>query len=254
MTNGNVERFNGRVAEYERYRTRYPAAVLDVLRERCGLTRESIVADVGAGTGMLAELFLGNGNRVMAVEPNAEMRAACERLEVRYPGLMVRDGTAEATGLEGGSVDMVAAGRAFHWFDPERSVAEFRRVLRPGGWVVLVSSGRSRDGSEKAREFERVLIEHGTDFGEMRGRYRLYDEMPGLFAGGEVVKEELRDEQELTLEEFVGQTQSLSVTPLPGHAKYVGMQNALREFFDRFGVDGVLRMGVTVSLMACREG
>ena len=71
------------------------------MTERCGLTREHLVADIGAGTGMLAELFLEHGNAVVAVEPNDGMRAACERLTSAWPGLTVRKATAEETGLEG---------------------------------------------------------------------------------------------------------------------------------------------------------
>src|ERR1700754_3860110 len=109
----NTERFTGRVADYERYRSRYPAQVIDILATRCGLTREAAVADIGAGTGMLLELFLEHGNAVVAVEPNDEMRQACERLTKIWPGMLIKKGTAEATGLEDASVDFVLAGRAF---------------------------------------------------------------------------------------------------------------------------------------------
>src|SRR5580692_9769748 len=110
----HTERFTGRVADYERYRLRYPVEVLGTLRERCGLVREHLVADIGAGTGMLAELFLENGNAVIAVEPNDDMRAACERLAGLWPGLTVKKAAAEATGLKDASVDFIAVGRAFH--------------------------------------------------------------------------------------------------------------------------------------------
>jgi len=77
----NTQRFTGRVTAYERYRTRYPAAeIIETLREWTGLTSEWNIADIGAGTGMLAEVFLENGNAVVAVEPNQEMREACVRL------------------------------------------------------------------------------------------------------------------------------------------------------------------------------
>src|SRR5579872_2324278 len=79
-----TERFSSRVEAYRRFRSRYPREITAVLEERCGLTHDSVVADVGAGTGMLAEVFLENGNRVFAVEPNADMRAVCEELEERY--------------------------------------------------------------------------------------------------------------------------------------------------------------------------
>ena len=204
----HVERFTGRVADYERYRLRYPVGVLDILRERCGLLETSLVADVGAGTGMLAELFLENGNRVIAVEPNAEMREACERLRKRYTGLTVVAAAAEATTLE--------------------------------------------DASTEAKAYEEILMEFGMDYRELQSGYRVYDDMPPLFAGGAEVRETIRGEQVLTLEELLGQTQSLSVAPLPGDAKYAGMQGALRDFFARFQRDGVLRLGTACSVMACR--
>jgi ubiquinone/menaquinone biosynthesis C-methylase UbiE len=246
----HAERFTGRVADYERYRLRYPVEVLDVLRERCALSAATVVADVGAGTGMLAELFLENGNHVIAVEPNAEMREACERLRKRYSRLTVVAAAAEATTLKDASVDVVSVGRAWHWFDRERAVVEFRRILRPSGWVVLVSNRRSKNESLEAKVYEEILMEFGTDYRETRE----LGELIPLFRGGAVVRKELHGEQVLTLEEFLGQTQSLSVAPMPGDAKYAGMQGALRDFFARFQKSGLLRMGTVCSVMACQIG
>jgi predicted RNA methylase len=96
-------RFTGKVAEYAQYRERYdPDIVLPLLREWCGLTPQWTVADVGAGTGMVGDLFRANGNRVMAVEPNAEMRAACASLHAADASFTVVDGAAEKTGLDDG--------------------------------------------------------------------------------------------------------------------------------------------------------
>jgi ubiquinone/menaquinone biosynthesis C-methylase UbiE len=251
---GNTERFTGRVSEYEKFRKRYPVdKVLGMLREWCGLTSEWLVADVGAGTGMLAEVFLENGNRVMAIEPNAEMRAACELLVERWPKLRVKDATAEETTLEEASLDIVAAGRAFHWFDTEKALAEFRRILRPGGWVVLVSVGRSKAESKQSEEYETLLAEHGTNYFEyVRSGYRVHERLEDLFAGGVVMQHTWQIEDGMTLEEFIGQAMSTSVAPLPGHEKYEGMQQALREFFARYAVDGTLTMGLTGWLMCAQ--
>ncbi|WP_433973788.1 class I SAM-dependent methyltransferase [Tunturiibacter lichenicola] len=249
----HAERFTGRAAGYEKYRVRYPVAVIEILTARCGLQREDLVADIGAGTGMLSELFLENGNAVVAVEPNDEMRAVCEQLASAWPGLTVEKATAEATGLDSASVDFVAVGRAWHWFDRERAVAEFRRVLKPGGWVALVSNRRYKDGSEEYAAYEAILTEFGDGRGETERETRRAKEIAPLFGeGAVVVREELRGEQMLTLEEFLGQTQSFSVAPLPVDAKYEGMQTALRDFFARFQQDGVLRMGTLCSVMACQ--
>ncbi|MCU1319249.1 MAG: class SAM-dependent methyltransferase [Edaphobacter sp.] len=250
----HTERFTGRVEDYERYRTRYPDAVIEILVARCGLQREHMVADIGAGTGMLAELFLQHGNAVIAVEPNDDMRGACERLASAWPGMAVVKATAEATGLEDASVDFIAVGRAFHWFDLERTSKEFRRILRPGGWVVLASNSRVRDDSPQSVEYEGLLREHGTDYEANRERYEIAPRVDAFFAGGELFREEIRGEQQLTLEELIGQTQSLSVTPEPGHANYEGMQRALRDFFARWAVDGVLVMSTVCRVAGGRFG
>jgi len=247
----HVERFTGRVDEYERYRLRYPKAVIDLLRERCGLRPEQVVADVGAGTGMLAELFLSQGNTVIAVEPNAAMRAVCDELRKRYARLTVVAAAAESTTLGPASVDFVSVGRAFHWFDRERALAEFRRILKPRGWLTLVSSGRNSDGSEQSKAYEEILLRWGKDYGEVQRGYRVYEEVPALFESGSVVKEKIEGEQTLTLEELVGQTQSLSVAPLPGEAGFEAMQTALQEFFARYEQEGIVRMGTACWVMAC---
>ena len=248
----HMDRFSGRVAEYERYRIRYSAAVLEILRDRCGLTRSSVIADVGAGTGMLAELFLGNGNPVFAVEPNAPMRAVCDSLRAQYEHLTVVDAAAEATTLDDASVDFVTAGRAFHWFDQARALPEFRRILRPHGWLVLVANGRGKGELEQETEYERLLAEEGVDHQGIEGRLRLHDVAATTFAEGTFVQRQLDGEQRLTLEEFLGQTQSYSSAPLPGDAKYEGMQRALREFFGRWQTDGLLRMRTTC-LLTCGQ-
>jgi len=250
----HAERFTGRVAEYEKYRLRYPKAVIEILMARCGLRREDLVADVGAGTGMLAELFLENGNAVVAIEPNDEMRAVCDQLASAWPGLTVKSATAEATGLEDASVDFVAVGRAFHWFDASKTNVEFRRILRPGGWVTIVSHSRVRDDSPISKGYEGVLRQFGTDYAENQERYESRARVDAFFAGGELFREESYGEQSLTLEELVGQTQSLSVTPEPGHAKYEGMQEALRSFFAMWQKDGVVTMKTACKLTCGRFG
>src|SRR5215212_6806751 len=108
------QRFTGRVESYARYRPSYPRAVLELLTAECGLTSASVVADVGSGTGILSELFLENGNRVIGIEPNEEMRAAGDRLIGDHPRFTSAAGSAESTTLEDACVDFPIAGQAFH--------------------------------------------------------------------------------------------------------------------------------------------
>ncbi|WP_183788762.1 class I SAM-dependent methyltransferase [Tunturiibacter gelidoferens] len=248
----HTERFTGRVEDYERYRLRYPTKVIEILTDHCGLQREHMVADIGAGTGMLAELFLENGNAVVAIEPNDDMRAACEQLATAWPGLTVKKATAENTVLADASVDFISVGRAWHWVDRERAVREFRRILRPAGWVVLASNRRSQDESAEAEAYEKILMRFGRDYRETHQQIRRMAEVAPLFAEGAVVRQEVSGEQVQTLDEFLGQTQSFSATPKPGDEGYMGMQVALEDFFARFEHDGLLHTGTICSVMACQ--
>src|SRR5437660_10322450 len=120
-----TERFSSRVENYMRYRPRYPAELVGFLAEQCGLRADSVIADVGSGTGFLSELLLQYGNQVFGIEPNKEMREAGERLLANYPRFTSLAATAEATTLADQSVDFVTAGQAFHWFNRESCRREF---------------------------------------------------------------------------------------------------------------------------------
>src|SRR5262245_5749899 len=113
------QRFSSRVADYVRYRPGYPSALIDVLRAECGLNAEHLIADVGSGTGLLSKVFLDNGNRVIGVEPNAEMREAGEEFLAGHRIFSSVNGSSEATTLADSSVDFVTTAQAFHWFEPD---------------------------------------------------------------------------------------------------------------------------------------
>jgi SAM-dependent methyltransferase len=127
-----------RVDNYILHRPRYPRAILDLLRARCGLEPRHTIADIGSGPGILTELFLEHGHRVLGVEPDPDMRAGAAYYLRDFSSFRSVAGTAEETTLSDRSVDFVTVGQAFHWFDLERARDEFRRILRIDGWVVLV--------------------------------------------------------------------------------------------------------------------
>jgi SAM-dependent methyltransferase len=163
-----VERFSNRVDNYVKYRPEYPREILDHLSRECGLTRETMIADIGCGPGMSTKMFLENGNRVIGVEPNAAMRSAAEQYLKEFPWFILVDGTAEATTLADASVDMVIAAQAFHWFDPERTRAEFKRILTPGGHTVLIWNERQLDTTPFLVEYEAFLLKYADDYTKVR--------------------------------------------------------------------------------------
>jgi SAM-dependent methyltransferase len=233
MTTDHTGRFSTRVADYVKYRPDYPPAVLRLLEGECGLDATSAVADVGSGTGILSELFLKNGNRVYGVEPNREMREAGERLLSSYTNFVSLDGRAEETTLNDKSVDFVTAGQAFHWFDPPQARREFMRILRPGGRVVLVWNDRRTGGTPFLEEYERLLLEYGTDYGAVSASYMEESALSTLFGATEPRTASFDNEQVFDFDGLRGRLTSSSYAPPPGHPDFDPMMRELEALFRR---------------------
>lgn len=233
-----TQRFTSRAENYARYRPGYPPAILHCLRDECGLIPDSVIADIGSGTGILTAMFLANGNRVFAVEPNEAMRLAAEASLGDYPGFMSVDGRAEATTLADNSVDFVTAGQAFHWFDAAASRVEFGRILRPGGYVALVWNARAHEGDPLMSAYERVLGDYGMGYSTVT--HRSHDgDIDTLFASGRQFRRFAHTRQ-IDFASFWGGFLSASYAPSPGDPIYEPMHVALRKVFADHQQDGRL--------------
>lgn len=235
-----TQRFTARVDNYARYRPRYPQTVMDALRDECGLSASSVVADVGSGTGILTEMLLRNANTVYAVEPNDAMRVAAEASLSEYQGFVSVNGRAEATTLPDASIDLITAAQAFHWFDPVPTRAEFLRILRPGGYVALVWNMRHYQAGGFALAYEELLGEHGQAYHQVNHEARV-DNNDILFANGHETRI-FTHERRLDYDALQGGLLSASYAPLPGTPEYEPMIARLRAIFDEYEQDGIVAM------------
>jgi SAM-dependent methyltransferase len=240
VTLESTERFSSRVENYVKYRPSYPQAVIEILREECGLTPEWRVADIGSGTGISTELFLANGNPTYGVEPNGPMREAAESLLKGYPHFTSIDGTAEETTLPDSCVELVVAGQAFHWFDRNNSRREFARILRPGGWVALMWNER-RMGVPFLDEYHQMLKDHSPDY-EMVNHLNIDAEtIGGFFSPGVFRVRTAEYEQVFDYEGLKGRLLSSSYAPEPGQPGHEPMIAELKRIFDEYQSDGRVR-------------
>lgn len=242
----NTSLFSGRVQNYIKYRPTYPASLLDLLAEKCGLTPASIIADVGSGTGILTEMLLKNGNPVFAIEPNAEMRSAAEKLLGRYPNFTSVGAGAEATTIRSQSVDHVTAAQSFHWFDHPAARMEFTRILKPGGWVVLVWNVPRADTpfEKEYNEFWHV---------NLRGAHEARDGYEALtkpfFGGNHFDQVKLEGvPQVMNRDEFIGRILSVSAAIQPDEHGYEVFIQKVHEMFERHQQNDLVTISYTTEV------
>ena len=234
-------RFSRRVERYLRYRPGYPPQVLATLREECGLTPAASVADIACGTGIFTQMLLDNGNAVFGVEPNREMRQAAERLLARYANFTSVNGTAEETTLPARSVEFATAAQAAHWFDLSRARREFVRILKPGGWAVLLWNERDTHSTPFLRDYEQLLIACGTDYQQVRHEHTTAN--IGSFFAPAPLRERVFDvRQEFDYVELEGRLLSSSYVPLEGQPNHESMLKDLHGIFEAHQKDGRVAM------------
>ena len=239
MDSDPTRRFSSRVDDYIRYRPSYPEAIVALLERECGLRPEAKVADIGSGTGFFAALFLRFGCRVYGIEPNTEMRLAGERVLEAEPGFQSIDGRAEATGLPDASVDFVTAGQAFHWFDLTAARAEFRRILKPGGWVVLAWNERLVEG-RFLEEYEALLDRYGPDYARIDHRRMDAGVMDGFFGAGNWRLASFPNEQRFDLTGLLGRLHSSSYAPPAGTEAYSRINEEIAALFAECQQEGLV--------------
>ena len=237
-----AERFTDRVADYVRYRPGYPRALIDHLRDHEALAPLDIVADIGSGTGISSELFLDAGCEVHAVEPNAAMREAAERRLGERASFHSIAASAEATTLPDASIDLVAAGTAFHWFDRERARAEFARIQRRDGHVALFWNVRSLD-SDFMHGYEALLRANCAEYAATNARERANETaMKAFFGAGFIEHAQFPNPQSLDFDALRGRLLSSSYSPPPGDPAHAPLIEGLRALFELRAREGRIAM------------
>lgn len=233
MSHNSTIRFSNRVDNYIKYRPGYPVAILEFLKQENVLTNNYIVADVGSGTGISAELFLKNGNTVLGIEPNTEMREAAESTLKNYSLFKSIDASAENTSLQNNSVDLIICAQAFHWFDIPKVKLEFKRILKNNGYILLMWNDRRTDSSPFLREYEDLIINYATDYKQVNHKNfdeKIFDEFFGI---GNYKQKAFDNFQHFDFEGLKGRLNSSSYVPTEGDTNYDNMITVLQELYNK---------------------
>jgi SAM-dependent methyltransferase len=233
-----TKRFTDRVDNYVKYRPGYPDAVIKTLQGECNLSANSIVADVGSGTGIFTGLLLKNGFKVYAVEPNAAMQQAAKQQYNDNENFIATDGTAEATTLAANSIDLIVCAQAFHWFNDGRTRVEFKRILKDSGHVALIWNNRLADADDFSVAYENMLKKDSIDYNKVNHRNIKDIDFKAFFKDGDYkfikfVNEQIFDETGL-----MGRAFSSSYIPAEGTLEGEKFRRLLKAVFDKHNKDG----------------
>ena len=232
-------RFSNRVDAYVAYRPGYPTEAVDaVCRALPAGAEEGPVAEVGSGTGIFVRLLLDRDLAVYAVEPNARMRSAAETQLCGRQGFHSLAGDAKSTGLPDGSVAMVICAQAFHWFANPDVVAEFNRILVPGGTIVLVWNYRLTDCDPFHLGYERLVSTYGIDYGKVNHRNVTAETIEALFAPRTMEISRFENIQVLDWDGIRGRLESSSYVPAPSSREHGELMAQMRKLFDSAAEDG----------------
>ncbi len=130
------EMWTGKASSYDRVRPTPPPALLDLLTQLIDTPHPALVVDIGSGTGLSTAIWGERAGRVIGIDPNADMRKEALRKIEDHPyaaQIEYREGFAHQTGLPDGCADIVTAAQSFHWMEPNATLVEIARILRPGG-------------------------------------------------------------------------------------------------------------------------
>lgn len=224
-------RFEGKSELYSLHRPDYPVDLIPVLELETGLGKESVIADIGSGTGKLSKIFLDNGNIVNCVEPNEEMRERSKKDLSSYAKARFIEGTAEDTGLPDKSMNFIVVGQAFHWFDLEPTKKEFKRILKDGGSVILVWNERVPRKTGINAAYEKICKKYSKGYHKTGGG-TLPSDFDQKFFKPEVRTFTLPNPQEMDLEGLMGRYFSASYSLKKGERGYGVMLKQLKKAFE----------------------
>ncbi|MBV8067847.1 MAG: class I SAM-dependent methyltransferase [Candidatus Eremiobacteraeota bacterium] len=237
----STQRFGRCAKAYAAFRPSYPAGAIEAVLEGLGDPAALTIADVGAGTGISSRLFADRGPKIIAIEPNEQMRAAA----ALHPRVQWHNGNAERTGLRESSVDAVVACQAFHWFATAAAMGEFRRIARRRAAILQYERDERDDFTRAYGEIVRFYATDDTEAMRLRA-LTIFERFPA----GRVKRSEHSSVQRLDRDALLGRASSASYLPAAG-PDAERLRTDLRALFAGFAGGGYVELAiVTYALVA----
>lgn len=241
----NEERFTGKANIYKKFRSSYPKELIDYLYSNIGFSKDSVIADIGSGTGIFSRLLLEKGSHVYCVEPNDDMRKVAENDLGGTDGFsnyISIKASAENSGLPEGSIDFVTSAQAFHWFDLGVFRSECRRILKDNGKVILVWNIRDYESELIKKDYVLRKKYCVNTKGLGIGKTDIPADLCNFFLDKTYEEKTFRNDLVIDRETYIGMNLSRSYSPSEDKYpdKYQGLVKELGELFDEYNTNGLI--------------
>ena len=229
-------RFNEYVDLYDKYRLKYNTDVLNsTIKHISGNKTNLNIADIGAGTGILTrQLLKYKFNNYYALEPNALMQEKSIKLDVKDQITHINN-VSTNTDLKKSDIDIIFVGTAIHWFEPKKTLKEFKRILKKNGYLVILSSGYSDEIGEHVdilhKKFRKEPKNAVNTVRYKRGMANYSDKFYTIIS---------RKKLKLTLDQFIGLQLSMSTSLQKTDKHYNDYVNGLEAIFNKYSANNIL--------------
>ena len=236
--NENIQKYSDRAEKYEKSRPEYPTAILNYLLEY-GFGKNSIIADIGSGTGKLSKIFLENGNKVYTVEPNENMRKMADSLFGKYNNYFSMEGTAENTGLLDKSINFITVAQAFHWFDTVKALTEFKRIIKDNGLLILIWN-KNNTKTIFQKEYENIFNSHVSNENEIVHKILSENDIINIYSlfHKKIIIENSIDND---FDDAIRGYFSSAYAPKEGTSEYSNIYNKIEILFRKHNINGMVK-------------
>lgn len=234
----NSQRFTNSAPYFQGNRPSYPPAVLQFLQQQAIIGPDKVIADVGSGTGIFTELLLQSGGKVIGLEPNLAMRRFADKNLSDHPNFSSINALAENTGLENDAVDTLTVASAFHWFERDACRDEFHRIVKPGGYIVLIWNLRNPEFSPLLADYDELIRRHCPSYDGLPSAKITQDDLADFLAPGSLQFSEFDNTKLMDRDGLIGRLLSCSYALKPQDSGYDAMLNDINALFEQYQDNG----------------
>ena len=236
----NEQNFSGKSGVYSKSRPDYPQKLIEFLFDNF-IKENSVIADIGAGTGIFTKQLSEFNNKIYAIEPNDDMFSSLKENFENSENVESLKGAAEALPLPDKSVDFICAAQSFHWFDKEKFKAESGRILKENGFIILIWNVRDEE-TNLVKEIDLINRKYCKNYKGFSSGLKIEKESFSDFFSGEFISKSFRNDIPFTLENFIKRNLSSSFSPTESDENYSPFIEEIENLARRYEENGIVTL------------